>query len=112
MGPRMNNMILEWCLYSLVIIGVLGALLNMLALKINDGKMPVFYDWSLFARVLNSPRHKFIDEETRLYYLCDIIPIANTRISVGDILIAIYLGLGSITLFLIVLGFFCSNSSQ
>jgi hypothetical protein len=75
---------------------LLGGLMNALAITAN-GRMP-FSEWAIraaqvsaeqLARGDRSPKHVVADEETRLLWLGDVIPVApiGKVVSVGDIVL-------------------------
>jgi hypothetical protein len=74
-----------------------GTFLNQFVIRQNGGKMPVFPNFSYITGYVN-PRafgridgiHILGDETTRFWFLSDIIDIGYSVLSIGDILIRIF----------------------
>jgi hypothetical protein len=82
----------------------IGFLLNALPIFLNGGAMPVSLEAvrvaGLTENVTSEGLYRLIDENTKLWFLCDIIPLTflrNFAISIGDIIAAIGLMLFIIT---------------
>lgn len=75
----------HWC----IIVFCTGGTLNMFVVSINQGQMPVIPR----PGIIMDYRHKFVDSNTKLFYLCDWIDVSyhNTILisimSVGDVFI-------------------------
>lgn len=93
--------IYKYELYISSIIGsilmVMGGMLNDIAIKVNDGMMPVFPTLSFitgYATVESFDKvndiHILGDENTRLKFLTDIFDLGYSVLSIGDIFIRGY----------------------
>lgn len=85
----------------ILLAGPIGAVCNICVRTSNGGKMPVKVKSPKEAEVvLRSGRHSCMNDNTRLTWLCDIIPgPRGWMYSVGDILLLLWL------LFVITYGF-------
>ena len=77
------SLLANWRLPGIAVI-VVGGLLNFAAIAANGGQMPraVPPDPAIFSNV------QAMDEDTRLAFLGDFIPVTGRLYSIGDILIA------------------------
>lgn len=94
-------MIIKYGLYKQAIIGstfvILGGVLNDIAIRANNGKMPVFPTLSywtgyvspeVFSRVEDI--HSLGNADVHLKFLTDIIDIGYSILSVGDLFIRVF----------------------
>lgn len=81
-------------------LAALGALLNALVIAANGGHMPVDPDalvraglekYRDFLEKAGDGLHALADENTRLSFLADCIPLAGRVVSLGDLLLALAL---------------------
>ena len=72
-----------------VIVMIVGALLNILAIASNDGKMPVLADQSVNLSNLGS--HFVFQDYTEVnkYYITDIFKMGGIYFSIGDVIMFI-----------------------
>ena len=93
-------MIIRYSLYKQAVIGsscvILGGVLNDIAIKANNGKMPVFPTLSywtgyvspdVFSKVEDI--HRLGDASVKLKFLTDVIDIGYSILSIGDLFIRV-----------------------
>lgn len=92
---------LRFELYTPTLIGTCsmaaGMILNQIAIAYNNGKMPIFPSLSYITGYVNpqmvsqiSKLHVLGNENTRLFFLTDILDLGYTILSVGDVLIQVF----------------------
>jgi hypothetical protein len=76
-------------------IGGLGVLMNFTVIALNGG-MPVLLAAAEIAghdgELMLDAKHVLLDQSTRLPFLADVLPLPNTVLSLGDVMLAIGVG--------------------
>ncbi len=76
-------------------IGGLGVLMNFTVIALNGG-MPVLLAAAEIAghdgELILDAKHVLLDQSTRLPFLADVLPLPNTVLSLGDVMLAIGVG--------------------
>ena len=76
-------------------IGGLGVLMNFTVIALNGG-MPVLLTAAEIAghdgELMLDAKHVLLDQSTRLPFLADVLPLPNTVLSLGDVMLAIGVG--------------------
>lgn len=67
----------HWLVFVTFSCGLLAAVLNGIAKLFNSGKMPA----KNYTSEIDSPSHTYLNDQTRLTVLCDVIPAIRLRIS-------------------------------
>jgi hypothetical protein len=78
---RVNDKMKWWVRFTLgsLALGIVGVLLNLTVMKVNDGLMPVtFKNLTHGVPILEEGLHGVMTPETKLIFLGDIIPMDNT----------------------------------
>lgn len=75
---------------SIMILALIGTFLNIIAVTLNNGRMPVLYENENY--IINTQTHFSYTLEQKQYinrwFITDIIPIGNRAVmSIGDLLI-------------------------
>jgi len=91
---KLNGIVLSIILF--MVLGTMGAMLNVLVISVNDGRMPVELNYHYESDTHFTYQNK---NEINKYYLSDRYTILNVVYSVGDFMI---LGSNVIVLYLVV----------
>ncbi len=79
---------------AIFVLVTFAGIMNSTAMVVNGGRMPVFsVEERYHADLQKSTVHQLATPETRLAWLCDWIPVGETRISLGDIVLGVASGI-------------------